>query len=139
VRPDHAPCPNLGRLTCGQCKIARYCCKSHQVIDWPNHKRVCKKSCVGFEKNCKRQVLYRDQTKCKCKKSCLCQKCSTRFNNYYEEVCDPMPFDHLSEQDVSSCMECCGMVCMREGCSTSFEDDAGRICLECDGFNPKRW
>ncbi|XP_071962286.1 egl nine homolog 1-like isoform X2 [Antedon mediterranea] len=28
---------------CGQCKIARYCCKEHQKLDWKRHKVQCMK------------------------------------------------------------------------------------------------
>ena len=27
---------------CGACKAAVYCCREHQVVDWPAHKKACK-------------------------------------------------------------------------------------------------
>jgi hypothetical protein len=27
---------------CGACKTVAYCCKEHQVADWPAHKAACK-------------------------------------------------------------------------------------------------
>jgi hypothetical protein len=28
-------------LVCSRCKIAPYCCKEHQVTDWPKHRTIC--------------------------------------------------------------------------------------------------
>ena len=28
--------------SCGACKTVCYCCKEHQVADWPDHKAACK-------------------------------------------------------------------------------------------------
>lgn len=43
-------CNNLAGLTetscakklCTDCKVARYCCKEHQLRHWPAHKQACK-------------------------------------------------------------------------------------------------
>ena len=28
--------------TCGACKSVVYCCREHQLVDWPSHKAACK-------------------------------------------------------------------------------------------------
>jgi len=39
-----APETDTGKplLRCGGCKIAKYCCQSHQQIHWPDHRKLCK-------------------------------------------------------------------------------------------------
>jgi hypothetical protein len=41
-------------MTCGGCRSVQYCCREHQVEDWPNHKEFCK-SFKKLLKNYKQQ------------------------------------------------------------------------------------
>jgi hypothetical protein len=40
-------------MTCGKCKIAKYCCKECQVLDWDNHKESC------FDRQKLRQIFLK--------------------------------------------------------------------------------
>lgn len=33
---------NLNLLQCTSCRVVKYCCKDHQIKDWPSHKGWCK-------------------------------------------------------------------------------------------------
>lgn len=37
-----AICGLLGSAKCGRCKVASYCCRRHQQLDWARHKRSCR-------------------------------------------------------------------------------------------------
>jgi len=39
----HSPCRRAGGRKCERCGVARYCCKEHQLADWPEHKHSCRK------------------------------------------------------------------------------------------------
>ena len=32
---------------CMRCKLVHYCCKEHQRLHWPEHKKNCKELCEG--------------------------------------------------------------------------------------------
>jgi len=39
-----------GAKKCGKCLAVAYCCREHQITDWPEHKRVCGKTSKVTEK-----------------------------------------------------------------------------------------
>ena len=38
-------CGLKASMKCSACKKVSYCCKEHQVLDWKQHKSVCKGLC----------------------------------------------------------------------------------------------
>ena len=44
-------CGCFAARVCSNCQFARYCCKEHQILDWPRHKSLCIEngSVSGFE------------------------------------------------------------------------------------------
>ena len=43
---EYPECPNnkdeKDLNACMKCRLAYYCCKEHQRLHWPEHKKICK-------------------------------------------------------------------------------------------------
>ena len=40
---ENKPIKKANLMICTSCKSVQYCCKEHQVEDWPSHKKFCKR------------------------------------------------------------------------------------------------